>query len=590
MRRRSRLIAIVSTIAMVVALVPLLAMPAAAVSQPEPVATGLDAPWKLAEGPDGAMYVAEGGIGGTDCQMVTGPDGQEVEACTGASGAVTAIDADGQARVATGLPSVALGMEFLGPQGIAFDSLGRLHVVTGLGGDLAGRDAFGLDSLGSLIRISSTGDATVVADLVAFEEAEDPDAGLPGTTGPDSNPYGLAFDGTDALVADAGGNSLIRVTANGTMTLEALFPPTFVDPPPFIPAPGQIPMQAVPTSVEVDGDRILVSQLTGFPFPLGGADIFAIEDVVVDGQSVTSVTTALDGFTNVIDMAIADDGTIYVLEFAATSLLDPAGPQAALVQVRTDGTRKVLLYGAELPVPGGVAVGSDGMVYVSVCTLCGPGQGMVWKVDPSVASDAATAAACDPDAVPGSGFADIASSTHRDAIHCAAWWGIVNGLSATAYGPADAITRGQVAAMIARTLVAAGFDIGGEADAFADDDGSVYEGDINALAAIGVITGRADGTVDAEANVSRAEVASLLARTYAAATGDDLAAGTDAFTDDDGSGHESDIDAVAAAGWVNGIGGGLFDPNGAATRAQFASMITRMRSTLVEDGVVAPPA
>jgi hypothetical protein len=33
-----------------------------------------------------------------------------------------------------------------------------------------------------------------------------------------------------------------------------------------------------------------------------------------------------------------------------------------LTQIRTDGTRKTLLYGSELPVPGGVAVGADGMV------------------------------------------------------------------------------------------------------------------------------------------------------------------------------------------------------------------------------------
>ena len=495
---------------------------------------------------------------------------------------MTAIDADGQSRVADGLPSVALGMEYLGPQGIAFDSLGRLHVVTGLGGDAATRDLAGLDSLGSLIRISSSGDATVVADLVEFEETEDPDAGLPGTTGPDSNPYGLAFDGTDALVADAGGNSVVRVTANGTMTLEALFPPTFVDPPPFIPAPGPIPMQAVPTSVEVDGDSILVSQLTGFPFPVGGASIYDI--------SSGTPEAVMSGFTNVIDMAIADDGTIYVLEFASTSLLDPAGPQPALVEVRTDGTRKVLLYGAELPVPGGVAVGSDGMVYVSVCTLCGPGQGMVWKIDPSVASDPATAEACDPTAVPGTGFADIAPSTHRDAIACAAWWSIVNGVSADAYAPQTAITRGQVASMIARTLVAAGLDLVSDIDAFPDDDGSVHEADIDALAEIGVITGRADGTVDENANVTRAEVATLLARAYAALTGEELPAGADAFTDDDGSVHEAHIDAVANAGWVNGIGGGLYDPLGATTRAQFASMITRMLSTLVSDGLVEPPA
>ncbi len=582
MQKTTRSVALASAIAMVVALVPLLALPAAAVSQPEPVATGLDAPWKLAEGPDGAIYVAEAGSGGATCQTVVGPDGEEVEACAGTSGAVTAIDADGQNRVATGLPSLALGMEMLGAQGIAFDSLGRLHVVTGLGGDAATRASFGLDSLGSLIRISSNGDSTVVADLVDFEETEDPDAGLPGTTGPDSNPYGLAFDGTDALVVDAGGNSIVRVKADGAMSLEALFPPTFVDPPPFIPAPGQIPMQAVPTSVEVTDDAILVSQLTGFPFPVAGASIYDI--------SSGTPEVVLSGFTNVIDMSIADDGTIYVLEFAATSLLDPAGPQAALIQVRTDGTRKVLLYGAELPVPGGVVAGSDGMVYVSVCTLCGPGQGMVWKIDPSVASDSATAAACDPDTVPGSGFADIASSTHRDAIACAAWWGIVNGVAADAYAPETAITRGQVASMIARTLVTAGLDLALGTDAFPDDDGSVHENDINALAAIGVLNGRADGTIDADANVTRAEVASLLARATVAVTGEALAAGTNAFTDDEGSVHEADIDAVANAGWVNGIGGGLYDPLGATTRAQFASMITRMLSTLVSDGLVAPPA
>ena len=90
--------------------------------------------------------------------------------------------------------------------------------------------------------------------------------------------------------------------------------------------------------------------------------------------------------------------------------------------------------------------------------------------------------------------------------------------------------------------------------------------------------------------MTRAEVASILARASLAVTGEALAAGTNAFTDDEGSVHEADIDAVANAGWVNGIGGGLYDPLGATTRAQFASMITRMLSTLVSDGLVAPPA
>ena len=132
---------------------------------------------------------------------------------------------------------------------------------------------------------------------------------------PDSNPFGLAFDGVDALVADAGGNDVLRVKPDGTITVEAVFPATMVGPPPFITLPpGQIPMQAVPTSVEFDADGdIHVSQLTGFPFVVGAANIWS-----VSGGTATPEHT---GFTNIIDHAVADDGTVYVLEFASNGLL-----------------------------------------------------------------------------------------------------------------------------------------------------------------------------------------------------------------------------------------------------------------------------
>jgi hypothetical protein len=413
-----------------------------------------------------------------------------------------------------------------------------------------------------------------VADLIAYEEANNPDG-----FEPDSNPFGLAFSGMDALVTDAGGNDLLRVTPAGAISVVAIFPDTMVDPPPFLQIPGQIPMQAVPTSVELNSAGLIhVSQLTGFPFQVGAANIFTV-------SAAGTVTATHTGFTNIIDHAIADDGTIYVLEFASNGLLAEEGPQAALVQIRTDGTRKTLLYGSDIPVPGGVAVGSDGMVYLSVCTLCGPGQGMVMRINPSVASDAATGAACPPASVPGTDFGDIASSLHREAVECAAWWGIVNGYSATVFAPDDNITRAQVASMIARALRAAGVTLpANPPDAFTDDDGSIHEVDINALAALGVVLGLPGGTFDPSGHVTRAQVASMVARAYAVAAGADLAAGPNAFTDDEGSIHETDINDVAAAGWVKGIGGGLFNPNGNATRGQFSSMIARMLATLVTQG------
>jgi hypothetical protein len=124
---------------------------------------------------------------------------------------------------------------------VDFDSSGQMHVVIGLGGDAATRTALGDDQFGTLLQVSATGDPVVVADPVAFEQENDPD-GLE----PDSNPFGLAFDGLDALVADAGCNDLLRVEPDGTTTVEAVFPSTLVDPPPFIPAPGQIPSRQFP--------------------------------------------------------------------------------------------------------------------------------------------------------------------------------------------------------------------------------------------------------------------------------------------------------------------------------------------------------
>lgn len=583
MKKHRRATSVLAAMALAMSVIPLMAMPAAAVSAPEVIATELNSPYKLTLGPDGAIYVAEAGTGGDTCNTVIGPEGNEVEACAGMTGSVTQITDSGQTRPVTGLASVLVGQEPIGPTAVDFAPSGDMHVTVGLGGSSETRALSGLTQLGTLLRIPDGGSPEILSDIAVFEDENDPDAGLPGTAGPDTNPFGLAFDGQDALIADAGANALLRVTPDGTTTVEVVFEPTFVDPPPFIPAPGQIPMQAVPTAVEVSADgTIHVSQLTGFPFELGAANVFSVAD--------GTATPAHTGFTNIIDIAVAADGTIYVLEFASNSLLSPDGPQAALVQIRTDGTRKTLMYGAELPVPGGVAVDSDGMVYLSVCTLCGPGQGMVWKIDPSVASDSATASACDPSDVPGSGFGDTAPSGHREAIDCAAWWGIVNGFSPTAFGPTAPVTRAQAASMIVRTVLAADVVlVQGAPDAFTDDNDSPHEADINLLAATGVIEGRGDGLFDPTANVSRAEIASLVARAYTLITGDELEATIAAFTDDDGSVHEDNINAAASAGWIRGIGGGLFNPTADATRAQFATIIARMLSTLVDEGVATLP-
>ena len=61
---------------------------------------------------------------------------------------------------------------------------------------------------------------------------------------------------------------------SGRISTVAVFPDRLALAPPFLGLPPgtQIPMQAVPTAVAEGPDGALyVSQLTGFPFPVGGS-------------------------------------------------------------------------------------------------------------------------------------------------------------------------------------------------------------------------------------------------------------------------------------------------------------------------------
>jgi hypothetical protein len=593
MTRMRRVAAAALVLASALAMVPLTATTAGAVSAPEVVASGLNNPYKLTFGPDGALYVAEAGTGGEEggnCVESESEEGEPSTVCLGNTGSVTRIGTS-QTRVVTGLPSVGdpeTG-DALGATDVAFGADGATYVVIGLGADPASRAGFGADGarMGTLMRApAGSTTASVFADISAFETANNPDQGEEESE-IDSNPFGVESVSDGFLVADAGGNDLLHVTTAGTVSLRTVFPFQEAELPPFVGAPPgtKIRMQPVPTAVEVSPTgEIHVSELTGFPFPPGAADVYRVE---ADGD----IAGTIAGFTNIIDIAFAPDGTLYVLEFASNGLLSEQ-PAPQLVQVRTDGTRKVLLADYQLGgPPGGVAVGTDGKVYVSVCNVCGEGAGRVIKVDPTVATDAATQAACPPAEVPGTGFLDIARSVHRESIECLRWWELVGGVTASAYAPNDTITRGQAASITAGALEAAGVELpANPPNAFPDDDDSVHSLRIDQLAELDLVNGFADGTFGAGRDVSRAQLVTLLVGAYEVAVGSAPPVGSNAFTDDEGSVHEANINAAAAAGWVAGAGPGRFDPSGTARRGQVASFYARWLSTMVEEEAATLPA
>ena len=228
------------------------------------------------------------------------------------------------------------------------------------------------------------------------------------------------------VVADAGANALLMVADDGTISTVAVFPPVeamfsaevlaAMGPapegegpaaeaksragsaeapagsaaPPAArrqpqrrPAEGAmvpVPVQAVPTSVVVgpDGD-LYMGQLTGGPFPIGGASVWRVP---ADGGEPTKYA---EGFTNIIDIAFGPDGTLYVAEIVHEGLMGVFGagaaPVGAVLSVPPGGGEPTLIVSDErVMAPGGIAVDAEGAIYVSTNTLPAGADGQLVKI------------------------------------------------------------------------------------------------------------------------------------------------------------------------------------------------------------------
>ncbi len=354
MHRLSRPAAVACGLALAV---PLLPTPAVAADPPwTTVASGLDNPRQLSFTGD-TLYVAESGVGGA------GPcvDGAEGPACLGMTGAITRVRNGQQARVLTGLPSLAGegGGGAIGPADVVVTGQNKYVVTMGLGNDPAVRADLGAAGayFGTLVSGAfPNAGPRIAADIGAFETAADPDG-----QGPDTNPTGLLRNGGGHVVADAGGNALLSVQGGHVSTL-AVFDTPGLAAVPF--PPFQIPVDSVPTGVVVGPDgAYYVSELTGFPFVPGYSRILR----VVPGRAPTVWAT---GLTNVTDLAW-HDGELYAVQIGILQ-----GGPGSVVRVRPGAAPQVVAGG--LNAPYGIAVAGDD-AYVTTCSVC-PGGGSVIRI------------------------------------------------------------------------------------------------------------------------------------------------------------------------------------------------------------------
>ena len=177
---------------------------------------------------------------------------------------------------------------------------------------------------------------------------------------------------------------------------------------------------------------------------------------------------------------------------------------------------------------------------------------------------------------PGGTFADDDGNIHEGAIEAIAAAGITKGCNPPAndrYCPADSVTRGQMAAFLARAL-----DLGpSNQDYFTDDTSSVFEAQINSLAAVGITKGcnPPDNDLFCPGDlVTRGQMAAFLVRAYGYS--DD--GGGDRFGDDDDSVFEPSIDRLATAGITKGCNPPVNDsycPDRTVRRDEMATFLAR---------------
>ena len=163
-------------------------------------------------------------------------------------------------------------------------------------------------------------------------------------------------------------------------------------------------------------------------------------------------------------------------------------------------------------------------------------------------------------------FTDISTSTFRDDIIWLFYAGITKGCTVDRFCPDDNVTRGQMAAFLDRALSLPSTTT----DYFSDDDTSIYQTDINRLAAAGITKGCSPTTFCPDDNVTRGQMAAFLVRAL-----DLPSTTTDYFTDDNGTTFEHDINALAASGITKGCTPTTFCPDDNVTRGQMSAFLHR---------------
>jgi subtilisin family serine protease len=171
------------------------------------------------------------------------------------------------------------------------------------------------------------------------------------------------------------------------------------------------------------------------------------------------------------------------------------------------------------------------------------------------------------DVIAGPGFVDDDGSPFETDIAWLAATGVTRGCATDRFCPGDPVTRAQMASFLARFLGLPPAD----RDYFVDDATSVHQDNINRLAASGITLGCGLDRFCPSQLVTREQMASFLTRGLALAP-----TGLPVFSDVSGT-HAFNVNALALEGITRGCGDTRFCPSSSVTRGQMAAFLSRAR-------------
>jgi hypothetical protein len=346
------------------------------------VVSGLNNPRGVAFDSAGRMYLSESGIFSNSAPVIT------------RTGRVSKYRADGAMwqKVWTNggfesLSSAENGPEVLGPEGISAaggnvamimsESINGVHAATGLTPHQLGL-LYGLDP--------ANGRARPVTNIGNQEYAWTGDhQSLAPHDFPDSNPYAVLVTGSGSgqrtFVADAGANTINEVRRNGTVRVIS-----------YIPNDPQF--DATPTCIAQGRDGMLyvatLDLLTNSTFGPNGPDIGGnpghsnVWRVNPNASYPTRPQLWATGLTTVSSCTFDRAGNFWATELFRQNR---QGPPGDLVKITSSEVARrttddlIHIGGGSLPLPGGIAQGPGGAMFVTLqADNPAPGSGSVVKV------------------------------------------------------------------------------------------------------------------------------------------------------------------------------------------------------------------